>query len=937
MQTAYRFCAEDVVAHLDNLRQIGTVERTHEDVNTHGPFIIGRGERSITRHHDISRASFQRFQSNGIPPKGTVLVRWLSLRNPELIPNSALHLMDRSLLIGDIVKRNGQDAMSGVVLNTHTICTLQPVGDVYFLGDHDRPLKGLIYFNGPTQDLSLGPVPKALLDVPVSELQYIEAPTIEDLIVYRDWIGRVEDVDYHLTLKLMDNCVVEIRDDVALHADGETDFFYVGDIARTKKGHLRTGRWIYGEYNANTPPVGTVVRTRATRARVQWLQARSGSGVGREPPSFLESDELEDPDLHVYDRSRGPPISRESSMAQTVSNPEIDIHVGLRVRFKDFTSACAKYDDSTYHGKIFPMDRQQYLGYDLNVFDVLDHQSQITVQWQDQSITREYSIMVVPDTDVEDQHAAWPGEIASTIDFSPVPGMINVEQPSKVGVIQSVKSAERMASIKWCPNGLMHFARDPDQNNGLRTLVSVAVGAAEGEAQELSLYDVEARGEVNVCRGDIAVVARKTWGDPSEEPSMQNMEWLGQVVDTRLDGTLLLRLGAATPVQDVVVKREDIVIAIRSETTDQNNADGPFERELNYDSEDDDMYSDDEMDIEEFLTVYEDENGDILQVEDVEGGEWESDDGDEDKTMQEADVIQTASTPAPQHTRPVPSKALEQYLILDSDVPSSHHYSDKPPTPTPLHNKRTQKEHKILRSPGSLPEGIFVRTWECRLDLIRALFIGPEATPYANAPFIIDFYLPPDFPTQPPQAFFHSWPAIDGGGGRVNPNLYEDGKICTSILGTWEGAKGESWHAARSTLLQVIVSLLGLVLVPEPYFNEAGFEHLVGLEGSKRPAALYNERTFIRACGFAVTALMRLKAAVGLAEPRGLEGVADILAWLYSDASGPRLVDKVIGGIERVLAESLKSAGTEPDGKTVMSMGACVPLRRTLERLQGLR
>ena len=100
--------------------------------------------------------------------------------------------------------------------------------------------------------------------------------------------------------------------------------------------------------------------------------------------------------------------------------------------------------------------------------------------------------------------------------------------------------------------------------------------------------------------------------------------------------------------------------------------------------------------------------------------------------------------------------------------------------------------------------------------------------------------LPPS-PRTLPEAFFHSWPSEPGlgGSGRVNPNLYEDGKICLSLLGTWEGSRGEGWRAGRSTMLQVVVSLLGLVLVREPYFNEAGYEALAGLEESRRPSALY--------------------------------------------------------------------------------------------------
>lgn len=48
-------------------------------------------------------------------------------------------------------------------------------------------------------------------------------------------------------------------------------------------------------------------------------------------------------------------------------------------------------------------------------------------------------------------------------------------------------------------------------------------------------------------------------------------------------------------------------------------------------------------------------------------------------------------------------------------------------------------------------------------------------------------------------------------------NLYEEGKVCLSILGTWSGDKDEVWSAARSSLLQAFVSIQGLVLVKEPY------------------------------------------------------------------------------------------------------------------------
>ena len=78
---------------------------------------------------------------------------------------------------------------------------------------------------------------------------------------------------------------------------------------------------------------------------------------------------------------------------------------------------------------------------------------------------------------------------------------------------------------------------------------------------------------------------------------------------------------------------------------------------------------------------------------------------------------------------------------------------------------------------------------------------------YANAPFVFDVYLnPTGFPNDPPVVHFHSHTF---GKGRCNrewstccvvmdltdpsANLYEEGKVCLSILGTWSGDKSESW------------------------------------------------------------------------------------------------------------------------------------------------
>lgn len=83
---------------------------------------------------------------------------------------------------------------------------------------------------------------------------------------------------------------------------------------------------------------------------------------------------------------------------------------------------------------------------------------------------------------------------------------------------------------------------------------------------------------------------------------------------------------------------------------------------------------------------------------------------------------------------------------------------------------------------------------------------------------------------------------VSPGSVRFNPNLYNCGKVCLSLLGTWGGDAHESWNPATSTLLQLAVSIQSLVLVPEPYFNEPGYERQMGQERGRTNSDNYNRK-----------------------------------------------------------------------------------------------
>ncbi|MBA0733688.1 hypothetical protein Gogos_017673 [Gossypium gossypioides] len=171
---------------------------------------------------------------------------------------------------------------------------------------------------------------------------------------------------------------------------------------------------------------------------------------------------------------------------------------------------------------------------------------------------------------------------------------------------------------------------------------------------------------------------------------------------------------------------------------------------------------------------------------------------------------------------------------------SDHHYaSGGASTKQPPKNwaKKIQEEWRILEK--DLPDTIFVRVYESRMDLLRAVIIGAEGTPYHDGLFFFDVFFPASYPKGPPQVYYHS------GGLRLNPNLYSCGKVCLSLLNTWSGNKNEKWIPGMSTMLQVLVSIQALILNQDPYFNEPGWAHHRGTPQGELLSRQYNEDTFI--------------------------------------------------------------------------------------------
>lgn len=169
---------------------------------------------------------------------------------------------------------------------------------------------------------------------------------------------------------------------------------------------------------------------------------------------------------------------------------------------------------------------------------------------------------------------------------------------------------------------------------------------------------------------------------------------------------------------------------------------------------------------------------------------------------------------------------------------------------------------RVLSEVSSLKKNIPVN-WDTscaiRIDknnthLIKFIITGPKDTPYHNGIYEFNAYFPSDYPNSPPKVLLKT---TDGGKVRFNPNLYNCGKVCLSLLGTWSGNNSEKWNHEISTFLQVIISIQSLILVDEPYFNEPGWESDMHTEAGRLRSFKYKDH--IRYQNLRVSIINQLK------------------------------------------------------------------------------
>jgi len=158
---------------------------------------------------------------------------------------------------------------------------------------------------------------------------------------------------------------------------------------------------------------------------------------------------------------------------------------------------------------------------------------------------------------------------------------------------------------------------------------------------------------------------------------------------------------------------------------------------------------------------------------------------------------------------------------------------------------------------------MFVRYDDEKPQFMQACLTGVQGTPYESGCFMFDIYMPDTYP-QTNCLVTHvtknaSMVSANNGPGGFSPNLHRDtGKVCLSLLGTWNGP---GWEAGKSNVYQVLSSILWMILGAEhPYYMEpsyGGWEGTAPQSNHAPEVKVYDEAVYFGTAKWAILEQMK--------------------------------------------------------------------------------
>lgn len=129
--------------------------------------------------------------------------------------------------------------------------------------------------------------------------------------------------------------------------------------------------------------------------------------------------------------------------------------------------------------------------------------------------------------------------------------------------------------------------------------------------------------------------------------------------------------------------------------------------------------------------------------------------------------------------------------------------------------KRAAADANELQNKIYEESGIYYSVNDSNVLHGTACIFGPQGTPYEDCPMLYEFEIGNTYPFDPPKVKFATY----DGKTRFHPNMYIEGKVCLSILHTWQGPK---W-ASTMRLSTVLLSMQS-IMDTSPLRHEPGYE-----------------------------------------------------------------------------------------------------------------
>ncbi|XP_021768578.1 probable ubiquitin-conjugating enzyme E2 23 [Chenopodium quinoa] len=240
--------------------------------------------------------------------------------------------------------------------------------------------------------------------------------------------------------------------------------------------------------------------------------------------------------------------------------------------------------------------------------------------------------------------------------------------------------------------------------------------------------------------------------------------------------------------------------------------------------------------------------------------------------------------------------------------------------------RRIKQERDVLEN--NLSKSIFVRSYETRLDLMRAVIVGLPSSPYAYSLFIFDIYFPKDYPSKPPQIFQHH-----------NPNLLDWKPTLLSNNNNKSVGSGLWWDPETSNICHILEYIQGSELRFTKIYDKQDekdfmLTHKTMLSILRSPPKGFEDfvKGYFRKYSHAISMNLKLKGNLSESQMNTDLFFEMIQAFEGNGSYCKHLVYKV----ERVVSQESQASSSQPKMIKGEASSMGVLFKRALSKTNGL-